>query len=68
MKGRRPRFYYATQTGTAPPVITIFASHPDRVQAAYERYLTNAFRSAFHLYGTPLRVRVRSRRRDGAGE
>ena len=68
VKGRRPRFYYATQTGTAPPVITIFASHPEHVQAAYERYLTNAFRSAFRLYGTPLRVRVRSRRQDGAAE
>jgi len=64
VQGKRPRFYYATQTGSAPPVITIFCSDPDRVQAAYERYLSNAFRTAFALQGTPLRLRFRARPRD----
>jgi GTP-binding protein len=61
--GKRPRFYYATQTGSAPPVITIFTSSPAHVQTAYERYLANEFRKAFGLYGTPLRVRLRARPR-----
>jgi GTP-binding protein len=63
--GKRPRFYYATQTGTAPPVITIFTSAPNCVQTAYERYLANEFRRAFELNGTPLRVRFRARPRGG---
>jgi GTP-binding protein len=64
VRGKRPRFFYATQTGSAPPVITIFASAPDGVQTAYERYLANEFRRAFHLSGTPLRLRFRARPRD----
>jgi len=59
--GKRPRFFYATQTGSAPPVITIFTSAPALVQTAYERYLSNEFRRAFSLYGTPLRLRFRPR-------
>jgi GTP-binding protein len=59
--GKRPRFFYATQTGTAPPNITIFTSAPALVVTAYERYLANTFRSAFGLYGTPLRLRFRPR-------
>ena len=61
--GKRPRFYYATQTATAPPTITIFTSAPQLVQTAYERYLMHAFRSAFELAGTPLRLRFRARPR-----
>jgi GTP-binding protein len=61
--GKRPRFYYATQTATAPPTITIFASAPQLLQVAYERYLANAFRAAFRLHGTPLRLRFRQRER-----
>jgi GTP-binding protein len=64
--GKRPRFYYATQTGSAPPVITIFTSAPASVQTAYERYLANEFRSAFGLQGTPLRLRFRERPRGRA--
>jgi GTP-binding protein len=62
--GKRPRFFYATQTGSAPPAITIFTSAPECVQTAYERYLANAFRQAFHLHGTPLRLRFRARPRN----
>lgn len=63
VQGKRPRFFYATQTGTAPPVITIFTSAPELVQSAYERYLANSFREAFGLHGTPLRLRFRPRPR-----
>jgi GTP-binding protein len=59
VRGKRPRFFYATQTGIAPPAITIFGSHPELVQPAYERFLANAFRQAFELYGTPLRLHFR---------
>jgi GTP-binding protein len=61
--GNRPRFFYVTQTGTAPPSFTIFCHHPELVTTAYERYLASAFRSAFDLRGTPLRLRFRARPR-----
>jgi GTPase len=63
VKGKRPRFYYATQTATAPATITIFSSHPELVQTSYLRYLTNEFRSAFDFQGTPVRLRFVARPR-----
>ncbi|HEX7410439.1 MAG TPA: ribosome biogenesis GTPase Der [Candidatus Binatia bacterium] len=61
--GKRPRFFYAAQTGIAPPTITIFTSAPELVPPTYERYLINAFRSAFDLQGTPVRLHLRRRPR-----
>jgi GTP-binding protein len=63
VKGKRARFFYATQTAKAPVTVTIFAGAPDRVPAAYERYLANKIRSAFDLQGAPLRLRFRARER-----
>lgn len=63
VKGRRPRLFYAAQTAYAPPTITIFASEPQRVAPAYERYLSNQLRAAFGLEGTPLRLHFRARER-----
>jgi GTP-binding protein len=65
VQGVRPRFFYATQTATAPPTVVIFSSAPQRVAPAYERYLQNQYRAAFGLSGTPLRLRFKARpRRD----
>jgi GTP-binding protein len=65
VNGVRPRLYYATQTATAPPTVTVFASHPQRIAASYERYLLNTLRAEFGLEGTPLRVRFKARPRRG---
>ncbi|HUI27381.1 MAG TPA: ribosome biogenesis GTPase Der [Candidatus Kryptonia bacterium] len=62
--GKRPVFYYATQTGSAPPALTIFTSAPELIHPAFERYLHNQFSGAFELRGTPLRLHFRSRPRD----
>ena len=65
VNGVRPRLFYATQTATAPPTVTVFCSHPQRIAASYERYVINQLREAFELDGTPLRVRFKARpRRD----
>jgi len=61
VQGVRPRFFYGTQTATAPPTVTIFCNDPRRVASVYERYLTNQFRATFGLEGTPLRLRFRAR-------
>ncbi len=63
-RGKRPRLFYATQTGSAPPIFTIFCSHPELIATAYTRYLTHAFRAAFALPGTPVRLRFRPRAPD----
>jgi GTPase len=65
VKGRRPRFLYATQTAVSPPTITLFTGAPEHVQPVYERYLVNQLREAFPLDGTPVRLVFRARRPDG---
>jgi GTP-binding protein len=60
--GRPVRLFYVTQTGSGPPAVTVFASAPARVPAAYARFLRTRFVEAFGLVGVPLRVRFRARR------
>jgi GTP-binding protein len=59
---RRPRIFYATQTGRRPPEVTIFVSNPEAIHPSYQRYLENHVATAFGLVGTPLRLRLRGRR------
>ncbi len=60
--GRPVRFLYATQTGSAPPEVTVFSSAPMKVPPAYTRFLVARFSEAFGVTGVPLRVKLRSRR------
>lgn len=62
VRGRPVKFLYATQTGSAPPTVTIFTNYPDDVPASYQRYLANELRRRFGWYGTPLRIWLRPRR------
>ncbi|RME32724.1 MAG: ribosome biogenesis GTPase Der [Deltaproteobacteria bacterium] len=60
-KGKRLKFFYATQTAVRPPTITVFVSRAEGVHFSYQRYLANKFREALGLTGSPLRVRYQSR-------
>ncbi|MEE3326989.1 MAG: ribosome biogenesis GTPase Der [Myxococcota bacterium] len=64
-RSRPLKFQYAAQTGTHPPSFVLFCTEPDSVLASYERYLENRLREAFDLAGTPIRITLRSRRREG---
>jgi GTPase len=61
-RGRQPKFFYATQVATRPPLIAIFTSAPDNVHPAYQKYLENQLRETFELVGTPIRLSFRARR------
>jgi len=63
VKGRRPRFYYATQAAIEPPTFVLFASDAHAVHFSYQRYLENRIRDAFAFEGTPLRLIFRERSR-----
>ena len=67
VRGVRPKLFYATQTATAPPTVTVFCNAPDRIAVSYERFLLNQLRAEFGLDGTPLRLRFRPRPRRGEG-
>ena len=55
------RMKYVTQTGTCPPVFTLFANRPDIVDDNYERYLENDLRKHFDLEGTPVRLKFKKK-------
>jgi GTP-binding protein len=63
VKGRRPRFYYATQASIEPPTFVLFASDARSVHFSYQRFLENRIRDAFDFEGTPLRLIFRERTR-----
>ena len=59
-KGVKIRF--AAQTGSTPPRFTLFASRPKDVSEGYLRYVENALRERYGLYGVSVRLRLRSSR------
>jgi GTP-binding protein len=66
---KRPiKFFYATQTGTAPPAFTLFCTEPESVQPAYRRFLENRLRERFGFEGIPIRLRLRARTRKAEGK
>jgi GTPase len=53
---------YATQTGTTPPRFTLFANRPDDLPDNYLRYVENALRERYDLWGVAVGIRTRSSR------
>ena len=60
-KGRRLKMQYATQTGSKPPVITVWCNAPDLVDDNFKRFVENRIRERFDLEGTPIRLRFRKK-------
>lgn len=60
-RGRRLKFYYATQVSTRPPTVVLFVNYPDAVHFSYRRYLLNQIREAAGLTQAPLRLLFRAR-------
>jgi GTP-binding protein len=58
--GRRIRLRYITQPKARPPTFALFGNQLKALPDSYMRYLQNALREAFHLYGTPLRFSLRT--------
>ena len=63
-RGKRVRFYFATQVRTAPPTFVIATNDTDGIHFSYRRYLVNQFREAFDFGGAPMRLIFRRREGD----
>ena len=61
VKGRRPKLFYATQAGVAPPTFVFFARDAGSIHFSYRRYLENRLRDEFSFLGTPIRLVFRER-------
>ncbi|MGE5027941.1 MAG: ribosome biogenesis GTPase Der [Betaproteobacteria bacterium] len=55
----RPKLRYAHQGGSNPPLVIVHGTSVASLSASYTRFLENAFRKAFELTGTPLRVQFK---------
>lgn len=53
---------YATQIGTAPPRFALFANRPNDLPDNYLRYVENALRERYDLWGVSVGLKARSTR------
>ncbi len=60
-RGRRIKFYYATQVSAGPPRFVCFVNFPKGIHFSYERYVINRLREKLGLDGTPIRLIFRKR-------
>ncbi len=58
----RVKFFYGTQTDTAPPTFVLFTSAPAAVHFSYRRYLTNQFREKLGFQNVPIRIFLKKRK------
>ena len=63
----RVRVLYAAQTAVAPPTFVMFTNVATEFHFSYERFLVNRIREEFGFLGSPIRLHVRRRRREGHG-
>ncbi len=63
--GRSVKLYYVSQVDSAPPTLVLFANDPAGVTEAYQRYLMRQLRERYGFAGTPLRIFLRRRRKEG---
>ena len=61
-RGRKARFFYATQVTVAPPTLVVFVNDPDLVDPVYCRYLASALRRRLPFPEVPIRLVFRPRR------
>ncbi len=63
---RNVRVLFAAQTGVAPPTFVLFTNVATSLHFSYERFLDNRLRERFGFEGTPIKIAVRKRAREGA--
>jgi GTP-binding protein len=60
VRGRRIKLRYAHQGGQNPPIIVIHGNQTESLPDSYRRYLVNRYRQALDLWGTPVRLELKS--------
>jgi len=60
-KGRRLKFFYASQVAVKPPCFVCFVNYPEAVHFSYKRYLVNQLRQMIPLALTPVQLYFREK-------
>ena len=63
-RGRALKFFYITQVSAAPPTFALWTNYPKDVPANYVRYLMNGIRKTWGFLGSPIRLKLRARRKE----
>ncbi len=64
VRGRRLRFFYATQLGPYPPTFLLFTNRPGEIRDNYVKYLEGRIRDEYGYQGNPIRLKFRRGRED----
>jgi GTP-binding protein len=64
-KGRRPKIYYGTQTGIAPPTIVLFVNNADNFDQSFRRFVVNRFRELLPFDEVPMKLEFRGKGEQG---
>lgn len=67
-RGRRFKLRYAHLGGHRPFTVVIHGNQTERLPGAYKRYLSNGFRRALKLVGTPVQLEFRTSDNPYAGK
>lgn len=59
VRGRRVKMKYAHAGGYNPPVVVIHGNQVKDLPDSYKRYLTNYYRKALQVMGTPIKIEFR---------
>lgn len=64
-KTRRLKIYYASQQGVRPPKFVFYVNDTELIHFSYLRYLENQLRAAYGFEGSPIRIQLRKRGKEG---
>src|SRR5262245_1934585 len=62
---RHVRILYAAQVGVSPPSFVFFTNVATTFHFSYQRFLVNKLRERFGFLGSPIRIQVRRRSKEG---
>ena len=62
--GKRLKLYYASQVSVKPPLFMLQVNDETLMHFSYERYLENVLREAYDFSGTPIRIAVRTKKKE----
>jgi len=54
---------YITQVGIRPPTFVVFAARSEPLHFSIERYLINRLREQYNFVGTPIRIKVKPKKK-----
>ena len=60
--GKKLKIFYATQADCTPPTFVIFVNDVNLMTDNYLRYLENNIRKAIDFSGTPIRIKLKSKK------